>query len=132
MGSRLLIVLEREGTRLAGVDLDNVIRLSYPASADTGAVERVAAKIRTQLDGLAAIARLQATPRAHALSAGVLYGQFDVEAPLAAPLVVAYPTMEALQAAPVDEMLRRVPGLSRSLARGLQAEIADTLGQMRQ
>ncbi|HMA33855.1 MAG TPA: hypothetical protein VKY74_05180 [Chloroflexia bacterium] len=120
---RLVGVLEGEGARLPFPTLPDLGRLPYP----TGTAARRPEALRAELAAWPGVTAINGRVRAHALAGRVLYTEFGVDAPLAEPLAAAYPTMEQVVAAPLDTLIARVPGLARSLARGLQAEMIDRL-----
>ncbi len=129
--TRPLVLLQREGTHLSAPALDSAVRVSYAAptaeTADLAGAQVLAATLGAQLAALPALAALQATARVHALSDLVLHRQFGVDSPLASGIAARYATMEAFIATSIDTLVETIPGLSRTLARGLQSEFADVL-----
>ncbi|MGI8588378.1 MAG: heat shock protein Hsp90 family protein [Chloroflexia bacterium] len=124
------IVPARAGTGRPPRDLDGLLFLTYPAATGDGAAAEIAEELRIALRGHDALERL-AEKRPHYLSPLVLHQQLDVDAPVAGLLAAAYPTMESFVAADTESVVKRVPGLTRSLARGLKADIADLLQTIR-
>lgn len=125
-----LAVLERAGTAHRLSDLGGLIRFSYPAVTDAHAVTDIAGQLGDQFAKKVDIQQLNARPRAHYLSPLVLQERFGYTRDRAERLADTYLTMEALAAAPPEDVLRRVSGLTPGFVRGLQDDLKQHLSEL--
>ena len=129
--TRPLIVLQRDGTGTHLADLAGVIRIAYPNATGKDAVREIAEALRQEFAKKTDVEQLNARKQAHYLSSLVLINEFGVARSIAEDLMRAFGTMEALIAAPVEEILRRVTALRSGVASGLQRDITALLNELR-